>query len=139
MGVFGPSCLEFWKLCRKIGVRLFQQSVRLSGSLSSCSGLAKACKVGVSKKLATSSYNWRWLRNFFIGLKLLETIDHYPLVKIGYAGNSNCIASGTHGGLAMLSGPLSPGGGDANTSFFHQQSRYHKRKNFVAKFQLSSG
>jgi hypothetical protein len=24
--------------------------------------------------------------------------------------------------------------GDANTSFFHQQARYRKKKNFIAKF-----
>jgi hypothetical protein len=26
--------------------------------------------------------------------------------------------------------------GDANTSFFHQQARYRKKKNFIAKFQV---
>lgn len=26
--------------------------------------------------------------------------------------------------------------GDANTSFFHQHARYHKKKNFIPKFQV---
>jgi len=26
--------------------------------------------------------------------------------------------------------------GDANTSFFHQQARYRKKKNFIAKLQV---
>lgn len=97
-------------------------------------GLAKACKVGVSEKLGTSSYNWRWLRNFFTGLKLLETIGHYPLVKICYAGNSNWIASGTHGGLNALRSSISGRGVPTHPFFINSpDTAREKKKNLYSQ------